>query len=628
MKIGKRIVSIMLGLSMMVGSNLVSASVVDYGNELTNAPSKSYTQTFSDVPTSYWAFSYIGEMVERGVLNGYPDGRFYPDNNVSRAEFAKIITVAAGLSVDYSYYTDYVDVLGDPDNAWAAPYIETAKYYLSGYNIYGETYYLPAYSALREDIAVAMVKLKGYSTLGYDLNMLKTMFSNWESISSSAQPYVAIAVERGLISGYEDGTFGGQQGITRAEAATLLWRAYQYGNDNKVFVTETIETPTPKPTETKKPIAIEDVKKENTSLTDNDDKKTNTNTKKDNTNDEEDKNNSQKLAYKLSSLSKASVSDRYLYATQDDNDNLYYYDSSKKVIYKLNMDTGTKSTLLSTSSLSYEIYKDEEQEVTKTITKKIAKEVSEDDIVSDYDVDDDIDDDETLDEDIEASDVIDENTDEDNTAPNSDNDIEYEEITEEVTEIETVSVLQGTYKEFELSQIYYNTSTDELVLIGEFTKYKSEKSHNDKSQYLKIAYTVDDKKYIECDFASAINSGRYIIGNMDNGNVCVCDYDRYNYAAIWNMSENDKINTLSFSDKKGFFYTKGSKAYYCNNGRVYEYSLSSNKLSQLWDDSVGYSAHGMNNKTYYTWDTPSGVITKIGYDGEPNELKINTKTDV
>ena len=71
------------------------------------------------------------------------------------------------------------------------------------------------------------------------------MFSDAYSISADARPYVAVAVERGLISGYEDDTFRGQQGITRAEAATLLWRAYQYGNDNKEF--GTVETQTQAP---------------------------------------------------------------------------------------------------------------------------------------------------------------------------------------------------------------------------------------------------------------------------------------------------------------------------------------------------------------------------------------------
>lgn len=259
MKTNKKLFAVIMSLTMLLSViQPTMAAVVNYGDELINMPSKTYTQKFSDVPKSYWAFEYISEMVDRGVLAGYPDGKFYPNKNVSRAEFAKIMASAAGLSISYYSDTGYEDV---SYNDWAAPYINAAKYYLSGYVSNGLKYYQPNNNALREDIAVALVKLKGYSTTGYDLSIIQTMFSDWQSISSAAQPYVAVAVEQCLISGYDDGTFKGQQGITRAEAATLLWRAYQYGNDNKVYEPEIMEkeefpeiTPEPEPEPTQKPI--------------------------------------------------------------------------------------------------------------------------------------------------------------------------------------------------------------------------------------------------------------------------------------------------------------------------------------------------------------------------------------
>ena len=52
------------------------------------------------------------------------------------------------------------------------------------------------------------------------------MFSDSSSISDPAKKYVAVAVEQGLISGYDDSTFRGQSTITRAEAAAMLSRAF------------------------------------------------------------------------------------------------------------------------------------------------------------------------------------------------------------------------------------------------------------------------------------------------------------------------------------------------------------------------------------------------------------------
>lgn len=235
----KKIVSMFLTFAIMTASVLTTfAAPVGYGEELSSAPTKSYSQKFNDVKKKHWAFSYIGEMSERGVLNGYPNGNFYPENNVTRGEFAKIMTLAAGLTIPKNASSSYTDV---DDDDWYCPYIETARYYLSGYVTNGRSYYLPESNALREDIAVALVKLKGYDTTGYDESILKAMFTDWQSISTSARKYVAVAVEQGLVSGYDDDTFRGQGAVTRAETATLLWRAYQYGNGNKDFEQSNLE---------------------------------------------------------------------------------------------------------------------------------------------------------------------------------------------------------------------------------------------------------------------------------------------------------------------------------------------------------------------------------------------------
>ena len=263
----KKIISIVLASAMLTAS--ASALAVEYGEEYTNMPTKTYTQKFDDVSSSHWAFAYIGEMSDREVVSGYPNGKFYPNNEVTRAEFARIMTSASGLQISAPTSKDFNDVALD---AWYAPYVHAAYPYLSGYNRNGGSYYMPDTPALREDIAVALVKLKGYDTLGADESLLKTMFTDVDSISSDARKYVAVAVERGLVSGYEDDTFRGQNSITRAEATAMLWRAYQYGNDNKSFdvevstpepatpipsaTVEPADTSTPEPTATSEPTAI------------------------------------------------------------------------------------------------------------------------------------------------------------------------------------------------------------------------------------------------------------------------------------------------------------------------------------------------------------------------------------
>lgn len=220
-----------------------------------------YQQRFADVPEHHWAVTYIEEMAENGILSGYPDGNFYPDNKITRAEFAKIMTVAAGMNINMSdTATIFEDVSADD---WFAPYVKRAQYYLSGYTtimVEGSTY-RPNQLALREDITVAMVKLKGYSVDGVDDSTLQTLITDSNSVSSDAKKYVVVAIQRGLISGYEDGTFRGQSSITRAEAAAIMWRAFQYGNDNKLFDYNTPNpTASPMPTPTRRPTTLPTVR--------------------------------------------------------------------------------------------------------------------------------------------------------------------------------------------------------------------------------------------------------------------------------------------------------------------------------------------------------------------------------
>lgn len=51
---------------------------------------------YPDVTEAHWAFSQIQTLTEQGVIVGYPDGTFQPDENVTRAEFASMAIKALG----------------------------------------------------------------------------------------------------------------------------------------------------------------------------------------------------------------------------------------------------------------------------------------------------------------------------------------------------------------------------------------------------------------------------------------------------------------------------------------------------------------------------------------------------
>lgn len=201
--------------------------------------------SFSDVPRNHWAYKEITEMAEKGIIKGYDNRTFRPNNEVTRAEFAKIMIAAADVDMDKrSVSQTFKDV---PKSHWAFYYVEYAKPYLTGYKS-GSTYtYKPDNSAVREDIAVALVRLLGYDKkYKADMNQLKK-FRDSDDISPALRSYIAIAIQTDLMKG-NNNYFRPQDPITRAEAASLLYRALinRDGDETKV-VFPNPEQPKPQP---------------------------------------------------------------------------------------------------------------------------------------------------------------------------------------------------------------------------------------------------------------------------------------------------------------------------------------------------------------------------------------------
>lgn len=291
-----------------------------------DALQKDYPQKFWDVPKDHWAFEYIAELVNKGVLAGYEDGSFRPDDIVTRAEWAKIMVLAAGLPVsDNSLY------FKDMKDHWANRYVNTAKDYLAAYT---DGTFKPDQAAVREDVTVSLVKLKGYDINSVDYSYL-SQFKDTNSISNSLKAYVAVAVEKQLISGFEDNTFRGQDTLTRAEAATLLWKAFQYGSDNKVVNAPDTPVTTPPAATTPTQTAQPTEKSDTTQNMSNEQIETQEPTP---TPEPE----IEIKPYKVDTIVKANVSSPLLHTKY--NNDIYYAENNS--IYKINIDTCEKETII------------------------------------------------------------------------------------------------------------------------------------------------------------------------------------------------------------------------------------------------------------------------------------------
>ncbi|MBE0447451.1 MAG: S-layer homology domain-containing protein [Actinobacteria bacterium] len=79
--------------------------------------------SFPDVPRDHWAFRYIETARAAGIIEGFPDGTFRPNINVSRAEIAAIVVRAVGFPIDTTG-DRFPDV---PQDHWAFEEIMTAR---------------------------------------------------------------------------------------------------------------------------------------------------------------------------------------------------------------------------------------------------------------------------------------------------------------------------------------------------------------------------------------------------------------------------------------------------------------------------------------------------------------------
>lgn len=180
---------------------------------------------------NHWANSYIQELVAMKAINGYPDGTFRPNDNISRGAFVKVLCNALALESSESVY------FSDTASHWANSFISSAAeagiIQISEYITKKEdarfddvvkNFYLfePDKLITREEMAKMITR-----ALGSEYKASKNSavsFTDQKDIDASTLGFVAEASESGIITGYPDGRFGPKNNATRAEASVMITR--------------------------------------------------------------------------------------------------------------------------------------------------------------------------------------------------------------------------------------------------------------------------------------------------------------------------------------------------------------------------------------------------------------------
>ncbi|MBE9179498.1 S-layer homology domain-containing protein, partial [Oculatella sp. LEGE 06141] len=176
---------------------------------------------FSDVPSDYWAAPFIAALVDRGVLSGFPDGTFKPNQPVTRAEFAAMIESAFEQNPVGRDAADFEDV---PADFWASPSIDRSYQigFLEGYpgGVFNPNQQIPKVQAL-----VALTRGLELSPPQDPQTVVQT-YEDADAIPDYATNSVAAATESGLVVNYPNTEqLEPNQESTRAEIAALIYQA-------------------------------------------------------------------------------------------------------------------------------------------------------------------------------------------------------------------------------------------------------------------------------------------------------------------------------------------------------------------------------------------------------------------
>jgi hypothetical protein len=178
---------------------------------------------FLDVPIGYWAKDYIIAIYNAHVTTGYGDGRYGPEDNVSREQMAAFIVraVEGEPSADYcDSGTPFPDVTPD---MWSCKYIKRLKE-LGITTGYQDGTYRPYDLVPREQMAAFLVRAaegeppENYCDSG-------SLFPDVTPDMWSCR-YIKRLKELNITTGYQDGTYGPDDYVTRAQMAAFLARAF------------------------------------------------------------------------------------------------------------------------------------------------------------------------------------------------------------------------------------------------------------------------------------------------------------------------------------------------------------------------------------------------------------------
>lgn len=210
----KKLISIVVSIFLLFSV----FQTVAFANESTESGLQVVTTIFTDLPHEHDYYSAVSYLNQKGVLNGYSDGSFKPDNTINRAEVLKVIFVGSAIDAPAEFGKSvFEDVM---DDVWYAPFVMKAYELgiVSGDGVDG------GFHGERNVNKAEFLKML------LEANQIKQEVL--ESVTGSAAdvpadswyaPYVNYAASVGVIDPDANGNLEPNKALTRAEVANMIY---------------------------------------------------------------------------------------------------------------------------------------------------------------------------------------------------------------------------------------------------------------------------------------------------------------------------------------------------------------------------------------------------------------------
>mgnify|MGYP002578507470 FL=1 len=183
--------------------------------------------TYSDVPENAWYTGYVNKISELKGFAGYEDNTFRPDNQITQEEFVKtVVALTVGEQPEATgENTEPKRSWKNCWDSWAQPYLNKAME--MGLITEEDTDFryngLPCTRGNMAKIATRAFEYLKEEDIA-DTSTYAAKLKDYSDIPDKFKSYVLQAYGKGIISGYEDGTFRSDGILTRAEASSVLVR--------------------------------------------------------------------------------------------------------------------------------------------------------------------------------------------------------------------------------------------------------------------------------------------------------------------------------------------------------------------------------------------------------------------